>query len=824
MIQFTSKPTITAFLSTMLSLFGLQGRAQSQADLLVIAPQEFAPTLAPLVQHKRATGMPTTLITLEWILGRRGFTGVDEPERVKRAIAYYERNYGTKYVMLVGDSDRFPVRYTAKARTYGAAPESITFGNTDLYYADLYKGNPSHRVFDDWNARKDGYHRELIGELHKTGNINFDQIDYLPDVAVGRVPASTTDEVARYVGKIIRYEGRTWAFSLGLVVGIDGALGQGNQTYADVLASRFSRGGIYPFTLYDPKWNLPGLAADPAWISFFLNHAEFYGCQMKFMSMSGHGTPSGWGGFFGRTNVQALSNATNLPVVFSASCDIARFAPKAIMQRYMTVDGRVFSPRLGLLGFDSTPTGLARTTLRVQHPVAAEIVAGDVDGNGRDETICLMPGNPLALIVETNSAPLKRLADVRFADSTNARVASGNFDADAADEVVVVMQDRSDQFTILVYDWQGERLVRVNDVRTRDTAGDVATGDLDGDGRDEILVTCYDTLGRLTVRVYEVRGRNDMVRVHDLRLRGADAHPAMMDVDADGRDEIVLTSIDGSGRVALFVYEALGGWRRTGDVRLAGSSPKVTARDTDGNGREDIVIALQTSSRNFATLTYRMNRPGQLARISDIRLSGTECHVASGNFDDDNQEEIVIVSKDSQGRCAVMIYDGTARPVRIGDVRETLSTPIDLVTGNWDQDPQSEIVVWANRSKGRQRPPAPIQPEFIDVEAESMAEEFLVKNTGGAVAFVGGSTGQQSPCLMLERFFFESYTRFNDRVIGDMWNRALRRFHAHFNLSNSWQNESSCSSTNTCWVRLAKFNTGMKTMLFGDPSLRIKSP
>ena len=105
-----------------------------------------------------------------------------------------------------------------------------------------------------------------------------------------------------------------------------------------------------------------------------------------------------------------------------------------------------------------------------------------------------------------------------------------------------------------------------------------------------------------------------------------------------------------------------------------------------------------------------------------------------------------------------------------------------------------------------------------------MAEEFLVKNTGGAVAFVGGSTGQQTPCLLLERFFFESYTCYNDRVIGDMWNRALRRFHAHYNLSNAWQSESSCSSTNTCWVKLARFNTGMKTMLFGDPSLRIQSP
>ena len=38
------------------------------------------------------------------------------------------------------------------------------------------------------------------------GTVNVDQVNYLPTVAVGRVPASTVSEVTTYVNKVIAYE------------------------------------------------------------------------------------------------------------------------------------------------------------------------------------------------------------------------------------------------------------------------------------------------------------------------------------------------------------------------------------------------------------------------------------------------------------------------------------------------------------------------------------------------------------------------------------------------------------------------------------------
>ena len=70
------------------------------------------------------------------------------------------------------------------------------FYPSDLYYADVARRDGS---FDDWNARKDGFHAhyfgEVRGEKNKTDPINFDQIDYRPELAVGRWPVDTEAEV-----------------------------------------------------------------------------------------------------------------------------------------------------------------------------------------------------------------------------------------------------------------------------------------------------------------------------------------------------------------------------------------------------------------------------------------------------------------------------------------------------------------------------------------------------------------------------------------------------------------------------------------------------
>jgi hypothetical protein len=167
-------------------------------DLLIIAPYEFIDELEPLQRFKDASARPTILLNLSEVYANPSCsTGVDEPEKIKKCIAHYKETKGIKYVMLVGDIDKFPARY----RWWGL-PDQEGWAVSDLYYADLYENGTT--TFDDWDGNNNGLYGEI--EFEPDGTINNDNIDFLPDVAVGRIPASTEAEVTAYVNKVIAYE------------------------------------------------------------------------------------------------------------------------------------------------------------------------------------------------------------------------------------------------------------------------------------------------------------------------------------------------------------------------------------------------------------------------------------------------------------------------------------------------------------------------------------------------------------------------------------------------------------------------------------------
>ena len=162
--------------------------APSAKRLLVIAPAAFHPALAEFVAHKRPL-LPTDLRSLETVLAES--SGVDDPEKLKRYLYREWHDHGLGYALLVGDVDVMPVRFMVLDRVTPAAYD-YAFYPSDLYYADLAKRDGT---FDDWNAQKESFHAgyfgEVRGEKNKSDPINYDGIDYLPEIGVGRWPVST---------------------------------------------------------------------------------------------------------------------------------------------------------------------------------------------------------------------------------------------------------------------------------------------------------------------------------------------------------------------------------------------------------------------------------------------------------------------------------------------------------------------------------------------------------------------------------------------------------------------------------------------------------
>jgi hypothetical protein len=202
-------------------------------------------------------------------------------------------------------------RVTGSAFDYAFYP-------SDLYYADVAKQDGS---FEDWNAKKDGFHGgyfgEVRGEKNKKDPINYDEIDYRPDVAVGRWPVSTLEELKVVAAKTIAHEtgvrSRKTAFC-----SVDGWVD--TKALLDQLASK-----------------LPETAkcygATEEKLVKLINDGAGLVCH------TGHGYDDGWAGCFSTGSIDKLKNADRLPIMVSVGCSTARFATLPPYDGYVDIQG-----------------------------------------------------------------------------------------------------------------------------------------------------------------------------------------------------------------------------------------------------------------------------------------------------------------------------------------------------------------------------------------------------------------------------------------------------------------------------------------------------
>jgi hypothetical protein len=298
--------------------------ATLQEAMVVVAPSKFHEALGDYLRF-RSVRRSTRLIALETVLAETA--GVDDPERLKRWLFEQWKEHGVGYVLLVGDADVVPVRYMVLDRVTPPAFD-YAFYPSDLYYADV-----AHRdgTFDDWNACKvafhAGYFGEVRGEKNKRDPINFDAIDYRPELAVGRWPVDSADEVRTVAAKTIafeqgvRHETAPGRHRVGLVWVPGWVDARGRM---DGWASRLQ-----------PSWDVVKLFGGPGakTPSDEENVVGLLNAGAAVVFHTGHGFDDGWAESLGLGALARLKNGDRLPVILSAGCSTARFATLPPCQR-----------------------------------------------------------------------------------------------------------------------------------------------------------------------------------------------------------------------------------------------------------------------------------------------------------------------------------------------------------------------------------------------------------------------------------------------------------------------------------------------------------
>jgi len=303
--------------------------------LLILADQNDLEILQPLKEHKDWSGMSAYIQSWQNLDQMYKYQGNDSPERIKMGIARYDWAAETDYVMLVGDADKFPMRYTMTDRATEVA-YNRAFYSGDLYYADLYESD--RQTLESWDMNQNGYYGELHGETI-TGTVNIDQVDLNPDIAVGRIPANTQGEIQNYIEKVITYENNAyqadWAKRALSVTTIDW------QNYfcqdTETIASSFLSG--YSFT----KLYQPGNAACPVTdfpTSTTINNTINLGAG--FTMYMGHGSDYGWQiptDEYRYEDLPSLTNTTMPTIMFGMACSTAQYTTDPPYAPYTDVNG-----------------------------------------------------------------------------------------------------------------------------------------------------------------------------------------------------------------------------------------------------------------------------------------------------------------------------------------------------------------------------------------------------------------------------------------------------------------------------------------------------
>ncbi|MCF7912472.1 MAG: T9SS type A sorting domain-containing protein [Candidatus Cloacimonetes bacterium] len=169
----------------VLAGLGLEsGATRENAGYLAIAPMMFQNSLQPLLDWRSGQGYEVYFRTTGEISAV--YEGEDLAAKIRACISDMQQTYGIDYVTLAADHQHIPAR---NAFAFDCAYGSHAGENDlacDMYYSCL-DGN--------WNADAD----TLYGE-------DEDEVDYYPEVFVGRIPANTAGELASYISKLLQYE------------------------------------------------------------------------------------------------------------------------------------------------------------------------------------------------------------------------------------------------------------------------------------------------------------------------------------------------------------------------------------------------------------------------------------------------------------------------------------------------------------------------------------------------------------------------------------------------------------------------------------------
>jgi hypothetical protein len=277
----------------------------------------------------------------------------------------------------------------------------------------------------------------------------------------------------------------------------------------------------------------------------------------------------------------------------------------------------------------------------------SRILSGDFDGNGRPDIVGQPDtGGELRLALFSGAGFSFQVHTTTVPGTVGIDVAAGDLDGDGADEIVRLASPNG---RVDVWSGTGGLVPRATMPSTSGTTA-VSVGDVDGDGLRDLAVAAGPT-HRFAWYVNE--GNFAFAVAQSREAGGPPSDLAWSDVDFDGRLDPIVANTSGVGIVA---YPSAGTVTGLSSSHATAADPTVVSTgDVDGDGRRD--FASLSSAANVVTL--RRTAPDFKTWIrTDVPIELVARDMILADLDLDGDADLVTVHAGSPARVIVRLADG----------------------------------------------------------------------------------------------------------------------------------------------------------------------
>jgi len=149
------------------------------ANYVIITTSDLEDVVKEFKTWKEYPGFSVEIVNISWISDN--YNGKDLQEQIRNFLIDKYEEWGINYVLIVGTRNNIPMRR--------CNPIIWDFGEylySDFYYSDI-TGN--------WDLDEDGKYAEY----------GDDDVDFIPEISVGRIPSDDKDTVAQICENIMQY-------------------------------------------------------------------------------------------------------------------------------------------------------------------------------------------------------------------------------------------------------------------------------------------------------------------------------------------------------------------------------------------------------------------------------------------------------------------------------------------------------------------------------------------------------------------------------------------------------------------------------------------